>query len=496
MIASSIGKIFLKGFNKRKGTAYSAKEFFEKEFHELFFDHPKYMQWITNSPFVQGLTTDDKGRYGIEIDRMKFLKTDQKEIEESALKKLKTKYETELGKERISTKTDNKGKKHKIILLNDHTQRVDRVNTLYKKLEKKEIDASTAIGYPPGDALATTSGQLTNLDLPLEEDDFYASWIGGGFGVGVQGGFSIYFDDPEILWTIYEGWSEYRDRLIEIDELRANQIDSWNGQWLLYKFNENHLAGEIFNPIERVTSGKYKGLLEVPTAPWSEVLLGIALAGTDRILNGYVFSIGDINKTIGFIPFHLPQVQRPVQFYIELFGKSEYLENARLIRSLYGTALGFVQACQMGVIGVRAMEPKDLKPYMIDQRKKSKLPDFSKADEKQQISFKTYQTWLLAMLDNKQLWDKAGEAAQAYLQYEAEDKKNSTKHWRNIEAILDSTGKKPFIQNNLPVIESRGESTNSINELVENVNSMPEDSFRYYLILIKFRYTFLKNQKK
>ncbi len=29
------------------------KDFFEQEYFELFFNHQKYMQWPTNSPFVQ-----------------------------------------------------------------------------------------------------------------------------------------------------------------------------------------------------------------------------------------------------------------------------------------------------------------------------------------------------------------------------------------------------------------------------------------------------------
>lgn len=439
MIASSIGKIFLNEYNKRKGCNYSTQEFFEKIYHPLFFDHDKYMQWVVNSPFVQGL---------------------------------------------------RKGKSPTA------EERQDKLTNLKEKMLEPMADASIAIGYPSLDVMSTTSGQLTDLDLPLENEDFYASWIGGGLGVGVKGGFSIYFDEPEILWKIFEGWQLYRNLLEELDQLRGNQIESWNGQWLAYVNSYDYAPGQTFSPVESVTSGKYKGMIEIPTKRWTDILVAIARQRQDRsLLNGYVFSLGQMNTTVGFIPFHLPQIRKPVQFYIDLFGENEYLSNADRINSLYGTEMGFLTASQMGVIGVRAMEPKDMKKYLGDSRTKPKAPDFSKADEEQQISFKTYQTWLLAMLDNKQLWEKATEAAEAYLKYEAEDKKNSTKHWRNIESILDSSSKRKFIENNLPVVGSEGESTKSINKLVENVNAMPEDSFRYYLTLIKFRYTFLKNQK-
>jgi hypothetical protein len=53
MIAIKIGRTFLNAYNKQYDKEYTAKEFFEKVHFELFYNNPKYMQWITNSPFVQ-----------------------------------------------------------------------------------------------------------------------------------------------------------------------------------------------------------------------------------------------------------------------------------------------------------------------------------------------------------------------------------------------------------------------------------------------------------
>ena len=53
MITVNIGRTFLKAYNKKYKKELSPKEFFEQEYFELFFNHPKYMQWPTNSPFVQ-----------------------------------------------------------------------------------------------------------------------------------------------------------------------------------------------------------------------------------------------------------------------------------------------------------------------------------------------------------------------------------------------------------------------------------------------------------
>jgi len=55
MIAATIGKKFLKAYNHQHDSAYTAKDFFTQEYFPLFFDKEKYMQWVTNSPFVQGI---------------------------------------------------------------------------------------------------------------------------------------------------------------------------------------------------------------------------------------------------------------------------------------------------------------------------------------------------------------------------------------------------------------------------------------------------------
>lgn len=430
MFASSIGKIFLKEYNRRKGTNYSAKEFFEKEFYPLFYDHPKHMLWVHNSPFFQ----------------------------------LKEKANAE--------------------------KRAEAFEKLKSRISNKDIDGSVAVGFFSNDTLATTSGQVTGIEFPLDENEIYYSWIGGGFAVAVEGILSIYFIDEKILWVLYEGWAKYRQFLNQLDMLQPTQIDRWNAKWLIHYYSDD--KGFLFDPTELATNGG----LEIVKPKWTEVLFAIANGINESVITGYVFRLYNTNITVGYIPFHLPDIRKPVQFYTELFGENEYLNNAKLIRSLYGTAFGFLTACQMGVIGVRALEPKDLQPYMAGGQKKGKMPNYEKADQAQQISFKIYQTWLLAMLDNKQLWEKATKAANAYLLYESEAKKLTTKNIRQVEEVFDSASKRKFIEANIPIIEKGGKAANELNSLVEEVNSMPEDNFRYFLTLIKFRYKFLQSQKK
>src|SRR5690606_41970085 len=54
MITAVIGRTFLKSYNEKYGKTLSPKAFFEQEYWELFYNHPKHLLTVTNSPFDQG----------------------------------------------------------------------------------------------------------------------------------------------------------------------------------------------------------------------------------------------------------------------------------------------------------------------------------------------------------------------------------------------------------------------------------------------------------
>ena len=53
MITTQIGRVFLDAYNKRFGMDMDARTFIVEKYFPLFFDSPKYMLWVSNSPFVQ-----------------------------------------------------------------------------------------------------------------------------------------------------------------------------------------------------------------------------------------------------------------------------------------------------------------------------------------------------------------------------------------------------------------------------------------------------------
>ena len=434
MITATIGKIFLEAYNEKFNKHYDAKSFFVEVYHALFFDSNKYLQWVQNSPFVQM----EKGQ----------------------------KVET-------LTQAERKEKLQKFI---------QKVEDCIKP------DASIAPGFPASEEkeFATTSGQVTNLDFSTTKDDIYLSWLGSSLGVGLQGGLSILFSDKQILLDLFDGWRLYRKIINENDKMKGNQVNTWNGQWLAHCYDQGNfyidqpMAG--FNPFESTKDG-----MNVATQSWTKVIIGISRQFNRPKIMGYVYNLGQTNTSVGFIPFSLDHIRKPIQLYTKLFGVDE----GRKAEGLWGTEKGFRACCQKGAIGIEAMQPKGLRQYMTaDKDKTVKLP---KNDEKQIINFHTYQIWLLAMLNNEELWTKSKEFAQTLQTYVNKDKKLSTKRGNLVKNILTATSKKTFLLA-LSEIASDIESFSLIDENAKIIHMMPTDNVPYYLTLIRFHYAGLSNK--
>lgn len=435
MIASTIGKTFLRSYNQKYNTEYSAKEFFEKVFFKIFYDSEKYLQWVTNSPFVQGI---------------------------------------------------KKGQPP------NAEQRNDKLKKLITKISEGATDASVAIGYSSTDVLATTSGQVSNVTINTNEEEIYASWIGGGFGIGVKGGFSMYINETQVLMTLFEGWQHYRKYLNEIPKLRPNQIDTWNGQWLAHAYNKRFFNKDTplsnFDPFNT----NKQGIIELETQTWVRVIFGLSQAYPNQTILAYVFSLGQTNKTVGFIPIILSKVRKPIQLYKKLFGENEYHKDANTIEQIFGNKNSLYRACERGAIGIRALEPKALRDLMWQSDKKV---NYKPNDELQVVSFRTYITWILAMLDNEQLHQLSKEIVQLFLNYESTSERGKMTKTRAIENLMKSKSVDSFLQDLISVVEeATPEEALKLSVLIEQVNKLRGDNFRRFLVLLKLEYAIAKKQ--
>ena len=428
MITSNIGKIFLDAYNEEYGTSYDARTFFLEQFYPLFFDQNKYMMTAGNSP---------------------------------------------LENPKLSWEEMIKGKKP----YETPEQRKSRFEKMIKKTDKSEADMSIARGYASLDIAAPTSGQVTNLKLPNSQEESYASWIGDALGVGVQGGFSILFSKKEILLDIFEGWKLYRKCLNETSMLKGNQINTWNGQWLSHYYDPREYDADMPLAGYSPYNTNKDGIINIDTQTWTKILIAVSKKYRNAQILGYIYSIGKTNKTIGFIPFDLTQIRRPIHLYEKIFGMS----NGRNVESLWGTAIGFKTACTYGAIGIKAMEPKGLRDYVY----KGKQP---KAHNYDNINYNVYIIWIYAMLNNDELWEKSQELAKLLNEASSDkDKSISTKRKNLVETMLNATNKKQFIAAATEVVSFIGK-IDEFKGIVKEIHGMPTDNVPYFLTLLRFQY--------
>ena len=438
MVTAIIGRSFLTLYNQQNRTDLSAKDFFEQVFFQLFYDHPKYMQWVSNSPFVQM----------------------------------------------------SKGQKPH--LLQPH-ERQDKLRALANKVGKGMADASTAIGYPASevDEFATTSGQVTDLPLATDEETLYCSWIGSGFAVGVAGGQLILFDHPDILNALFDGWNQYRDYLNDpaYAGFRGNQINTWNGQWLTHRFGSEYKEYDPTRGFSDKAIEQSEGGYEVKTQTWLRLLLAVGRTLPAQRITGYVFKMGQTNSTYGFIPFDLKQIQRPSELYKILFGDYAYDRDTAKVEQLYASAFSFQKACQMGTIGIQALEPKGLQDYMTTGRNAAKNFKYDATNADNQITFNTYVTWLLAMLNKDEMWDEAGQAAELFQEYTKGSGHLKADRGNHVDKLKSAPRQQSFLDAMVPLIENATETTRPmLLELAQKVNRLPTDNFSYFLTLIRLRY--------
>lgn len=438
MITTVIGKTFLEKYNKEMKSNYNAKSFFEEVFFELFFNHPKYLQWITNSPFVQ----------------MK--------------------------------------KGQKVELLNI-SERREKLCNLFEKIENFSADASFAIGFPASEdkEFATTSGLVTDLKIDITEEEVYYSWIGGGLGIGVAGGYSLLIDDEEILWQVFLGWDEYRKLLNDptLTKMRGNQINTWNGQWLTYVLGKDFNIDFDYTDLEKKEILKIDvDKVEVNTVNWSNLFFSLSNLYGDEMINAYVYSLGQMNKTIGFVPLYLKSGKRLKDVFKQLFPYSEDSFETREFQSLFG--MHIKRACELGNIGMHALRPQSIRKYVNSDK------NISFKKEEDYRNYRTYKTWLIAMISkNKQeITDYTIRIAKLIQEYRKGGKGTERSNLIN-KRLFEGSSKKHFIDALTDMLTGVTDGqAKELKELRDYIHLLSNEDFSYFRTLLKFDYVFVEKE--
>jgi len=353
--------------------------------------------------------------------------------------------------------------------------------------------------------------------LIVEDEDLYLSWIGGGLGIGVASGYSIFFNEPEILFKIFEGWNVYRRYLNDtaLSDLRGNQINTWNGQWLNFVYGKHFCDDFNFARLHSINIFSVTDkIIEVNTVKWSELFFNISRKFPNHTFAGYVYSLGQTNKTLGFYPFHFSQAQKLFDYYKLLFGEQAALDDTKEYESLFG--LHIKRACELGSIGLQALEPKDLRKYygndsniklikpVIAQKKDESEEDYNvrvenaiKIDYGNLITFRTYKTWLLAMItkNKEESLEYTAEVAGALHEYREGTTKTDRKNFIQSELLVAKT-KKSFLDALSTLIKDVNESKlEMFKSLRDKVHLMSSEDFGYFVVLLKFDYAFAERER-
>lgn len=430
MYTSHIGKRFVQLYNERENTDLQPKQFFLEQVFPKFYNHPKYFKWVVNSPFVQALKKEEKAT-----------------------------------------------------LFSFEEQQQFRLSKLQTKIETEEVDSCFAIGFPAANQEFDTSGQVSNIQIPKDEQEIYASWIGTGFGIEVEGKQVWLIDEPDVLWMIFEGWNNYRTFLNSpAMNLKGNEIDAWNTVWL--DFN---LTTERASPKFMVAEYAERSADEysLKSMPWFEVLFLLATKFSSRRITlqsaRYIF---DKQKyvTLGFVQLELPEIYR---FWKELFGDTT-LEQRAALRKIYKTQFGVSAALErFSILGLRALEPKDLRKFMPESGALPKI----KTDETSQLTYKTYIAWISAMLNNQQLLDLAQEAAQMLHGYTAKSKGAKTDRGNRVDELIGSPNRKRFIDVLTDIVNDDASVSDVANRLVRSLmTEIPLDNVPLFVTLVRFKY--------
>jgi len=443
MYTSYIGKKFLTLYKEKyqKSEDYSARQFFDEVMFPLFFDDEKHLMHVHGSTFFQKVGKDD--------------------------------------------------------LKNGISESLVRLSRLHRDIENKKYSGSTYVGYAAEKIQEVTSGQVTSLDCKIDSEEIYASWIGEGFAIGLSGGMML-LSEENILWGLFEGWNFYRKYLKQTPNMKGRQIETWNGYWLCHflnkKFNKERPLDNFELPLKK--DEEENSVISIPTQKWSMVVFMLSKEFPDSILTAYSYFLGKTNTTLGFINLYLPEVSEIYHLRDKLFIDYKYtiLRDEQIER--LETFYTFRNACKLGSIGLKSIEPIKLREYMpIGSIDYARGQEYKFTDEKSYFNYSLYKLWIVAMLNKTELLDLATKLAKSLLDIEAKrkDEKNRGKTDRDIDDVKGAKNLRTFIELLTPLIEES--NADLFATTVEQVLKMPVDNFPLFITLVRFEYAYLNLKK-
>lgn len=434
MYTSYIGKKFLRLYNERNKTEYTAEQFFDEVFFGLFFTDESHLMHVGNSPFFQKPKESDVVLHG--------------------------------------------------------SKSLAQLANLKSNIQNDVPNMSIFVGASAKDIGGTTSGQVSSIAIDIDEDEMYASWIGEALAIGVNGGFVMLVDNEDIIWGLYKGWEVYRKYLSNTPSIKDKQIETWNGQWICHYFSDNY---EENSPEENlyIEPENVQGKFAIPTIKWSTVILVFSRKFPNSQMLVYAFNLSQTNTTLGFINIFLKEITKIYEINDQLLlDANETILSDKDIAS-FEPFYYFKDACALGAIGLKALEPAKLREFMP----KGSVPyaqgkDYKFKDKESYNNYKLFKIWIYAMLNKKEIIQLADDLALILLKYEDAKKdvnRGKTEKREVIKRVIESKHFKEFAENVKYLITV--ENSESLQEIIRTTyTEIPTDNFSLFLTLVRFQY--------
>ncbi|MEG1999278.1 MAG: hypothetical protein RR015_04615, partial [Bacteroidales bacterium] len=335
-----------------------------------------------------------------------------------------------------------------------------------------------------------TLSQVTNMVIQSSSDDSMLSWVGDALSIGVSGGITILFEDESVLLDLFKGWKYYREYVNAHPMMKGNQINTWNGVWLAYYYGPHYNERMPVN-LEKISKDAV-GIMSLSTTNWISILKGIINQKKKDTMVGYLYQIKQQNLTYGFIPFSFNEIRRPFQLYKKLFGEQALVRDHAKMELLFGGGIGLHAVCRRGAIGVRSMEPKGLHEYMVTSSKRKNIKKPQNEDDT--ITYNIYLTWIMAVLNNADLWNQTVPIIQELISYQNGAAKQRTNRKNNVETLLESRTMDIFLKHLIPLIQDTkadGKDIQIYQGLIELLSIMPRENYLYFNTLLRLRFALL-----
>jgi hypothetical protein len=448
MYTSYIGKKFLDMYRSKNGLTkeFTALQFFDEILFPIFFNDRRHLMHVHGSSFFQPL-----------------------------------------------------GKHEKNLINKGESEPKLRLERLHRNIQDGPVSGSTFVSYAAGSITQPTSSQLSSLLIAISPEDIYASWIGEALAIGIAGGILL-LEEEEILWSIFEGWGYYRKFLSQNIELKDRQIETWNAHWLTHSFDR------YFDPSDpwvrfldkqrtdyRIDKETNKRTLVIVKMNWIEILFTLARIYPTQVINAFGYELSKMNTTYGFISLILPDIKNLFQLKDTLFSKSI---SEIWLDEHYEAYFKFSEVCKLGCIGLRALEPSQLRNFMPDKSVPfAKGQDFKVKTETDFFQFQIFKTWIIAMLNSKtELDGLAAKVAQALIAFE--HKESRTNVLKQLSAdTLNARNQREFIEQLIEIMRKDEGTALVFKEVKDAVLQIPVDTFPLFLTLIRFEYQFQKSIK-